>query len=140
MKIKEVASKINGRQYRNELTQEIIKELKDNGLVAVFGASDDLCEFEGVYSDEKSAWDGTTHYFNGKRFINPTDDEEECSELTEACFFIEQIWCPDNKKSWGFRTNIPNAEKFIIMEDDEEYGEGLIFKLTDLINETLIEG
>jgi len=129
---KEVANKITGRQYTKELTREDIEDLKKNGLVVVFGASDDLCIFEGIYTDEKSAWDGTTHYWNGEEFINHIDNEDECSELTGACLFIEQIWCPDNKKSWGFNTNIDAAEKFIIMEDDKEYGEGIVFSFNKI--------
>lgn len=132
-KIKELAGKINGRQYRKEVTPEILKELKDNGLVAVFGASDDLCKFRGAFNDETSAWDGTTHYWNGEKFLNHIDNDDEASNLSKKnCFFIDQVWCPDGKKSWGFETNIPNAEKFIIMEDDEQYGEGLVFEFNDL--------
>lgn len=129
--IKEIADKINGSEYREEISEELAIILKENNLVAVYGASDDLCEFEGAYSDELSAWDGNTFLWVDDHFIE--EDSEEAEDLEDKpYFYINQIWCPDEEKSWGFETNIPNAEKFVIMEDGEIYGEGLVFCLDDL--------
>lgn len=46
--VKKWAEKLDGRKYGNELTRDEEKKLKDLGLVVVFGASDDLCEFRGA--------------------------------------------------------------------------------------------
>lgn len=130
--IKEIAAKINGREYRKEMTQEIISELKELGLIAVFGASDDLCEFRGAFEDELGAWDGATFLWNGSLFINNNDDE--AANLSKRdCFYIEQTWCPDKEKSWGFKTNIPGAEKFEIKEEEQIYGEGLVIPFQSLL-------
>ena len=48
----ELASRLNGRSYRNEITPEEERLAKDNHLVVVFGASDDLVELRGAIHDE----------------------------------------------------------------------------------------
>ena len=54
----EFAQKLHGRLRSREIftNEEILA--RDNGLVVVMGASDDLMEFTGAISDEVSAWDG----------------------------------------------------------------------------------
>ena len=59
MNIKEWARKLNGREYCKELTDDEERQLKADGIIAAFGASDDLLEFRGVIHDEVGAWDGT---------------------------------------------------------------------------------
>ena len=48
MTSKELAELLNGREYGEETTPEIIKLAKDNGLVIVYGYSDDNTELEGA--------------------------------------------------------------------------------------------
>lgn len=129
--IQEIAAKINGREYREEMTKEIIEELKAEGLIAVFGASDDLCEFRGALEDELDAWEGATFLWDGSLFINNNDEAANLSK--KDCFYIEQTWCPDDKKSWGFETNIPGAAKFEIKEGEDTYGEGLVIPFHTLL-------
>ena len=50
MDAKELAQKLHGRTYGNITTQDAA-EAKDNDLVIVFGASDDLMEFRGAIYD-----------------------------------------------------------------------------------------
>lgn len=48
----ELAARLDGRSYRNEITQEEEKLAKENRLVAIFGASDDLIELRGAINEE----------------------------------------------------------------------------------------
>ena len=45
-------------QYRNEVSSMVAAIAKKNGLVVVFGASDDLCEIRGAEDDEIGCFDG----------------------------------------------------------------------------------
>ena len=38
----ELAATLNGREYNHEITKEEEAEARENGLVVIFGASDDL--------------------------------------------------------------------------------------------------
>lgn len=49
---RQIAKMIDGRQYRNEVTKEIIELAKNNNIVIVFRASDDLVEFRGAIYGE----------------------------------------------------------------------------------------
>ena len=110
-KLKEFADKLNGRQYLNELTKELEAYAKENGIVVVFGQSDDLLELRGAIDDEFGCYDGGTFYI--------------------GCGKVEAVWCPKNTDySWGYKTDIPH-ETFDIMEDDEPYCKGIVFYLKD---------
>lgn len=53
MELKEFANLIDGRQYDYRMfTKEELQLAKDNRIVIVTGASDDLVELEGAITDE----------------------------------------------------------------------------------------
>ena len=54
----ELAEKLNGMEYRTDIPKELIEQAKENGLVVVYGYSDDLIEFEGAFYDEGSCYKG----------------------------------------------------------------------------------
>ena len=57
------ADKLNGRAYRDSF-DDVKQEAKENGLVIVYGASDDLMEFDGAIYDEGGCFDGGRVYFD----------------------------------------------------------------------------
>lgn len=110
----ELATVLNGRQYRNEITPEIEKLAKENNLLIIFGASDDLCEFRGAISDEFGCYDGGTI---------------ECKDLPKP---IEAVWDPPKFNcSWIYKTDMPHTE-FKIYEDEELYCIGIVIDLNDV--------
>lgn len=70
MKKEELAAMLNGREYRNEITREEAAEAKAAGLVVVYGASDDLMEFEGAIRDELGCYDGGTAFVDKKGLLD----------------------------------------------------------------------
>lgn len=63
--LKEFSERITGKEYGHpQFTKEEIQLAKDNGIVIVYGASDDLMEFEGAIYDEGGCFDGGTVYFD----------------------------------------------------------------------------
>ena len=131
----ELAQRLNGREYCNEITREEAKEARGNNLVVVFGASDDLMEFRGAIDDETGAYDGVTVSIDKNGLLENKCDDDQCPYFADrkgAAAKIKAIWCPHGKDlSWEYYTDIPHAT-FDVMEDGELYCRGIIFSLDDL--------
>lgn len=54
----QLAELLNGNEYRDEMTKEQEQAAKQNNLLVLFGASDDLLEMRGAIRDEVGAYDG----------------------------------------------------------------------------------
>lgn len=133
MNAQELAAKINGREYRDETTSADEQAAKDNGLVIVFGASDDLMEFRGAVNDEIGAWEGATAYFTNAGLLNNECDNEDCpyhEKLKERAATIDAKWDTEGY-SWVYETTIPHAT-FDVLEDGEKYCRGIVFALSDI--------
>lgn len=104
--VKKWATKLDGREIGEEITREEERVAEADGVVIVYGASDDLCEFAGAVSDEV--------YCNDGGIVNRVPK-------------IEAVWCdPENGSSWSYRTAIPH-ETFRILEGADLYCIGIVF-------------
>lgn len=124
MNIKEFAQKLGGREYASYpqfLTSEI-ELAKQNGWVIVYGASDDLIEFDGAITDEAGCYEG------GKIYICETGVVDYGNSHTKC---IEAIWC-DNDITWTYKTDIPH-ETFMLYEEGEKYCQAIIFDIKDIM-------
>lgn len=129
----ELAAKLNGNQYRDEISDAIAREAKAQGLVVVFGASDDLMEFGGAIHDELGAYEGTTAYLTSSGLLQNDCDNDDCphfEKLKQSAKTIEACWDKDGY-SWIFKTDIPHST-FEIFEDDEKYCRGIVFALAEV--------
>lgn len=101
MNLKEFATRLDGRQYRKEVTPEDREIAKQNGFLIVYGASDDLIEFDGIIRDETDVYDS--------------------GSLGFISFEYNGLFCIDSE--------LPH-EKFKIFEgDDPEHGNGIVIKI-----------
>lgn len=125
MTAKDLAAKLNGREYLNEITPEEEQEAETNGLVAVFGYSDDNVEFAGAIDDEVGAFEGT---------LVCIDDSEGVVPVGEGApeNAIKAVWSDAGEPCWSFETSIPH-ETFNIYEDGELFCAGIVFSMNDLI-------
>jgi hypothetical protein len=134
----QLAALLNGREYGDEITSAEEKQAQIDGLVIVFGASDDLCEFRGAIMDETGCGDGDLIRFNKAGFIPEWDqlDKEDKDEVIawlandKTAASIIAKWDRDGY-SWQYETAIPHAS-FEIVEGDEKYCKGIVFSLSDL--------
>lgn len=132
MELKEYAKMLNCREYDYpQFTKDEIRIAKENGFVIVYGASDDLMEFEGVIRDEAGCFDGGFVWFNENGVT-----EGELGQETDRC--IEGVWCDierkDNKGNtitWTYKTDIPH-ETFMIYEGGNPYCEAIVFSIGDI--------
>ena len=135
MNAKELAEKLNNCEIGNETTKEIESIAKENSLVIVFGASDDLMEFRGAIYEELGAYNGAKVKLNADGLLlNKCDSDDDCPYfaklMMESTHSIEALWATNNI-AWTYKTDLP-YEIFNVMEDDEIYCRGIIFSLKDL--------
>lgn len=140
MNVEELAKKLNGCEYRDEVSTEVAKEAKECGLAIVFGASDDLMEFRGAIYEELGTYDGGSAFVTENGLVeNECEEGEDCpyfkKELEKAQEIIAE-WCPRDGEgntyaSWLMKTEIPH-KTFDVMEDGELYCRGLVFSLSDV--------
>lgn len=124
----ELAQKLNGRQYREEITKEEEKEAKNNNLVIIFGASDDLVEFRGVIYDELGIYCGDNLY---KLFYIKYNGDVS-NDTVGAIAEIKVWFSPDFFDcTWYFDTKVPHSF-FYIKEDDRIFCKGIVIDLREI--------
>ena len=129
----EAAAELNGKQYLKEGSREFFRDMEEHGLVAIFGASDDLMEIDGAVSEEVGAYNGGKAYFNKDGLVENKCVNDRCpyhAKALESAVPVHAIW-DDGGFSWRYETTIPHS-KFVIKEDDENYCEGIVFALADV--------
>ena len=133
----ELANELNGTECPFMPTRDLIQRAIDNNLVIVYGASDDLMEFEGAIVDEVGALDGDVARVYKGGVLGSRDDLDTDEEL-EAWLqnkanskTIEAKWCETEEYSWTYQTDIPHSV-FDIVEGDEKYCRALVFSVDDI--------
>ena len=130
----ELAKKLNNLQYQSGDIEDFHNVAKDNNLVIVFGASDDLMEFRGAIYDEVGCYEGGTAFItDGGKLLQNECDNDECPYFKleeQTSLKIKAVWDKDGY-SWIYETDIPHVT-FDILEDDEKYCRGIVFSLNDL--------
>jgi hypothetical protein len=101
----ELAGRLDGREYRDEVTKQDCIDARESGLLIVFGASDDLMEVRGVVDDEYGAYNGGTHLVAGA--------------------MITAEWSPDDDLTFRMTADQPYAA-FTIGEDGAPYCRGAV--------------
>ena len=136
MDAKELAAKLNGREYRREITDEEARQAKEAGLVVVFGASDDLIEFRGAIRDEGGAPGDVL--IDTKGVLPSWDSASESEESAQEYFerkaksrTVEARFAEESNYTWIYKTDIPH-ETFEIVEDGEPYCRGIVFNIGDI--------
>lgn len=132
MLTKEIATIIDGMEYGEEPSEQLINDAKEDGIVIVFGASDDLMEFRGAITDELAIYGGGFAYLNKDGLLKNKCDNAECPYFIEKRLqakSIAAVWdC--GGYSWMYITEISH-ETFEILEEGEKYCRGLVFLLGD---------
>lgn len=132
----ELAQQINGREYGNELSDAQEATAIENGLVVVFGYSDDNVEFRGAIEDEIGAYEGTTVLIDREGVV-PEREQIDDDALLERWFARKKTaaqivakWdC--NGYSWMYSTEIPHA-CFDVMEGADKFCRGIVLEVESL--------
>lgn len=135
-----LAAQLNGIEYpADPHIRNVAADAKAAGLLIVYGASDDLMEFEGAFSDEVGCHDGGTAYLDRKGVLDRSQiddsDDDAITDFTlrkRSARAVEAVWCPgEPNMSWAYRTDIPHAT-FDVMEDGEIYCRAIVIDIQDL--------
>lgn len=152
---KELAARLDGRTYSNELTQQDIDEAGDAGLVIVFSTSEDSCTLEGAIRHEMTlprfehkvelrfsrdgdilcGGDVDVETMNAVRNMTGID-VLKLIEANTAKF--DAVWLEGhgNKDEtaipWTYRVRFPH-KTFRIYENDGIYCVGFVFDLDDAL-------
>lgn len=128
----ELAELLNGRQYGEEITDVEHRIAYENGLVVIFGASDDLTIFKGIIDTEVYCYEGCHFKFNKELIVKVGDKHKGHRRSVEA------VWCESYDTgngfemcSWRYKTEIPHAT-FNIYEDGELYCVGIIIDVSQI--------
>ena len=131
----EAAASLHLNQYREEGSPALFKEMAASGLVAVFGASDDLVVLNGAINDELGL--GRIH-LDPKGLITSRCEDVRCGYHRDALKSSKTIdvtfhdkGSPDGGFTFTYQTEIPHVT-FSIMEDDMTYCRGIVFLMSDL--------
>ena len=135
-KLNKFAEELNGNEYGDEMSKEQITFAKENGIVVVFGYSDDNIEFEGVIHEEYPMYDGGNVWFN-KEGTNFCEDDGRAG-LTchdggrDNCLNkLECLWCKEKDYAWTYNIDVPHVS-FDVMEDGEKFCRAIVFYKKDL--------
>lgn len=131
-----LAETLNGMEYRSKIADADLAAAKENGLVIVTGASDDLVEFEGAIYDEVGAYNGTEIALDAGGIIESCDEAcdhcEQANKIATASQSIKAQWNAEGYSWHIVAEGIPNAAYFDVLEDGDKYCRGVVFALSDL--------
>ena len=141
----QLAKKLNGREYRNEITTAEIVVAKGNNLVVIYGQSDDLIEILGAIEEELGMYDGGTICLNKDGVFKDWDDDDEMKSKSEAeLYFARQslpridINCKWDHEGYSWFIQPDDIEgkikfyTFDIMDDGEKYCRGIVFDISEI--------
>lgn len=133
----ELAKQLDGKEYRKEISKDIIKKAKSNGLVIVYGASDDLMELEGAINDEGGCYQGEIFRVDKEGLLPDRDQIDDDDELEKwfkrkkKAKELGAVRCAKGEPPWTYSTSIPHAT-FNVMEDGGVQCRGIVFSIDDL--------
>lgn len=138
MTAQDLATKLDESEYPFRVTPLVRGIAVAEGLLVVYGASDDLIEFDGAWTDEAGVYDGGTILIDREGILedfgNVEHEVEACEKWlrrSKASASIEALWCKEEGYSWTYKTDIPHAT-FNVVEDGEMYCRGMVIALVDL--------
>lgn len=133
--IQEFAKRLDGREYKQEMTDQEIKLAAELGYVIVFGRSDDRTVCHGAIEAELMTVDG------GELFITDQGLYEACScqciysqEAKKKASSIAVRWCK-GPYVWSYQSDIPHSSFEIIDNQPAEnlkFCQGMVFNLSKL--------
>lgn len=131
-----IAAALNGIEYPQPFPPQIVADAKAAGLLIIYGASDDLMEFDGAFRDEIGCYDGGFALLDRKGLVQrgeDADDEAIADHVIRkrTASKVEALWAKEGDYSWTYATDIPHAT-FEVVEDGGPYCRGIVIDTADL--------
>lgn len=131
-----IAAALNGIEYPFRIPHQVIVDAKTAGLLIIYGASDDLMEFDGAFCDEVGCDGGGSALLDRKGLVQRDEDadDEAIADFVirkRKARKVEALWAKEGDYSWTYATDIPHAT-FEIVEDGDPYCRGIVIDTADL--------
>ena len=138
---KEFAMLINGRECGDETTLGENMLARDNGLIVVYGCSDDMMLVDGYIDDVIGVWEGGTvgigthdvdcefGFFVGNEDDYPIRNVNGDTHVRDCIVAVYST----TGVAWEYRTNIPH-ETFDVMDGGTLYCKGIVIDIRDIIS------
>jgi hypothetical protein len=133
---KELATNIDKSPYPFSPDAFLTSKLKENGLILVYGSSDDTICVSGAINDSEYISNCMAILLSKEGILKSNEDLDTDEELDkwrlqrENSRRIHIVWS-EGEYDWEYETDIKHVT-FEILDGDEKYCRGLIFKLEDL--------
>lgn len=111
------------RVYGEEFTHEEIKQMKEDGIVVVYGASDDLVEIDGAIKEEIDSYIDSKFGYIKNKFVRGKDSN-----------FILDVRHDINNCTFWFSTNVMQSTFVVYDEYDEPYCRGVFVSIYDIVD------
>lgn len=136
MDIHEAAAALDGNEYGQEGSPDLFKAMKEAGLIAIYGASDDMAILNGAEHDE--VYDEVL-YFTPDGLLKNDCADDDCPYFRKLKKLAATVKVAYNDTNYAINisTEIPHA-KFTIKEDDYSYCAGVVFALKDAVARRLV--
>jgi hypothetical protein len=139
MTAKELAQQLNGLPYPFRAPADLVAKAKAEGLVILYGASDDLMKLVGAFNDEVDCYNGGTGEVDAKGVLPSFEDLEGEDKATFRKYFqrearassIRALWSAEPGYLWTYLTDIP-YEPFELLADGRPLCRGIVFAVSDL--------
>lgn len=143
--VQKFAQALNGREYRCELYPQEERKAKENGIVIVFGQSDDLMIAAGIICEEYGAVDKDVYYIiktkKGSYDFREAEDLSEDTDLNSLPKITIRRGTGKEQDElgefyWYYQTDIPHAT-FDIKDGGENFCRGIVFHIDDALETAL---
>lgn len=131
MDYKQAAEALNGNQYGSEGNPELFAAMKDAGLIAIYGYSDDIAVINGFEHDEAY---GKVLHFTPDGLLKNDCDDEDCPYFAKLRKLAATVNVDFDAPGFTIRitTDMPHAS-FVIKDDDDDYCQGIVFSLRNAL-------
>lgn len=137
----QLAQRLTGRKYGNEITREEEAEAKASGLVVIFGYSDDNIELRGWVHDEVGCYCGSSAkkiVVTSEGVLDSWDDHEEKNKLDAERWFDREnlpratldVTFGVGEWAWNIVPDVPHAT-FEIFEGTDKFCRGVVMAEVD---------
>ncbi len=129
---KEFAEVLSLRDFSEGLYEIEAECAKRNGLVIVYGYSDDVIQLDGAVRTFGDCFQGGKfHLVKNKGCWKLADGVGKCNNISALWYSCDAVNDYGECIPWSYKTDIP-CENFYVTRDGDPFCEGFVFSINDL--------
>ena len=129
---KQFAKILSLRDFSEGLYEIEAECAKRNGLVIVYGHSDDVIQLDGAACSSGDCFQGGEfHLVKNKSCWKLADGVGKCNNISALWYSCDAVNDYGECIPWSYKTDIP-CEKIYVTRDGDPFCEGFVFSINDL--------